>query len=299
MASFPAFTVTQPANISSRDDEPDHKTDAQCLAERRAASVGRVLHRGRRLARHPTSRRDAWLSPPELRCDRVYCGQHKAFILIGPVIASLHTAVISCCWAHPTRMTRPIIARYFISVSAAFVPGQVGGLHGGNRWTSAARRPLGQLVRIERQSDFRHPLQASTRPTVTAMYGAAVCRKRLSFDLSACGLASKYPASLTGAVAICVGILRLCRGLRDGVRIGLDAALPRVGGYSALNTPCLWAVGRCFGSRIRASGRGPRSRMALTPAISERRKAATQRFRQIKQQRARAPGITDKSVSGS
>lgn len=24
--------MTEPANISSRDDEPDHKTDAQCLA---------------------------------------------------------------------------------------------------------------------------------------------------------------------------------------------------------------------------------------------------------------------------
>jgi hypothetical protein len=65
---------------------------------------------------------------------------------------------------------------------------------------------MGQLVRIERQSDFRHPLQASTRPTVTAMYGAAVRCKRLSIDLLACGLASMYPASLTGAVAICVGI---------------------------------------------------------------------------------------------
>ena len=129
---------------------------------------------------------------------------------------------------------------------------------------------MGQRVRIERQSDLRHHLQASTRRTVTAMYGAAVCRKRLSFDLSACGLASKYPASLTGAVAICVGILRLCRGLRDGVRIGLDAALPRVGGYPALNTPCLWTVGRCFGSRNRASGCAPCSRMALTPAISKR-----------------------------
>src|ERR1700757_2528756 len=145
--------------------------------ERRAASVGRVLHRGRRLAKHPTSRRDAWLSPPELRGDRVYCGQHKAFMLIGPVIASLHTAVISCGWAHPTRMTRPIIARYFISVSAAFVPGQVGGLHGGNRWTSAARRPHGPTRAHRTAERLPAPPQASTRRTVTAMYGAAVCRK--------------------------------------------------------------------------------------------------------------------------
>ena len=45
-----------------------------------------------------------------------------------------------------------------------------------------------------------------------------------------------YPASLTGAVAICVGIFRLRRGLRDGVRIGLDVALPRVGWYPAPDT---------------------------------------------------------------
>jgi putative ATP-binding cassette transporter len=48
------------------------------------------------------------------RWHRVYCDRHKEFILIGPVIASLHTVVISCCWAHPARRTRPIIARYFI-----------------------------------------------------------------------------------------------------------------------------------------------------------------------------------------
>jgi hypothetical protein len=41
--------------------------------------------------------------------------------LISAAIASLHTAVISGCWAHPARTTRLIIARYFISVSIAFV----------------------------------------------------------------------------------------------------------------------------------------------------------------------------------
>lgn len=56
------------------------------------------------------------------RHHRIYCGPHKELILIGPVIASLHTAIVSYCW-HPTRTTRPIIARYFISVSTAFVAG--------------------------------------------------------------------------------------------------------------------------------------------------------------------------------
>jgi hypothetical protein len=56
-----------------------------------------------------------------LRRHRVYCGGHKEFILISAAIASLHTAVISGCWAHPARTTRLIIARYFISVSTAFV----------------------------------------------------------------------------------------------------------------------------------------------------------------------------------
>ena len=60
---------------------------------------------------------DWWL----FRRHRVYCGGHKEFILISAAIASLHTAVTSGCWAHPARTTRLIIARYFISVSTAFV----------------------------------------------------------------------------------------------------------------------------------------------------------------------------------
>jgi hypothetical protein len=77
---------------------------------------------------------------------------------------------------------------------------------------------MGQLVRIERQSDFRHPLLASTRRTVTAMYGAAVCRKRLR---SICRLAVLHQSIRSHSLVPSLFVLEFfaCRGLRDSVRM--------------------------------------------------------------------------------